>query len=183
MADPIATPISAVATGDTRACDGALASVYDELRRLAEALLEGERRGHTLQATALVHEAYLKLVDQERASWNDRRHFCAIAAQAMRRILVDHARTRKRVKRGGGVNASLDATLTIAAEPVVDFVALDEALQHLESVRANAARVVELRYFGGMGNDDIATMLGLSVSSVQREWRFARAWLLHALDE
>src|SRR5262245_20052252 len=107
MADPITTLLPAVAAGDARAIDGALASVYDELRQLAAALLSDERQGHTLQATALVHEAYLKLVDQDQASWQDRSHFRALAALAMRRILIDHARTRKRAKRGGGRRASL----------------------------------------------------------------------------
>ena len=160
-----------------------MAPVYDELRSRAAALLARERPGHTLSATALVHEAYLKLIDQKAAKWQDHAHFCAVAAGAMRRILVDHARSRNRVKRGGGQRISLDTQLVVAFEQSVDLLPLDEALVRLESINADAARVVELRYFAGMTIDETALVMGVSNSTVEREWRYARAWLYRTLEE
>ncbi len=169
--------------GDQLAIDGLLPSVYDELRRRAAGLLAAERPDHTLSATALVHEAYLKLIDQRTARWQDRAHFCAIAAQAMRRILVDHARTRKRIKRGAGRRASLDTELLIAFEQSTDLVSLDQAMHTLAVVNDTASRVVELRYFGGLTIKETAVVLCVSDTTVEREWRYARAWLYRALDE
>ncbi len=156
-------------------------TVYDELRMLAAALLDQERPSHTLQATALVHEAYLKLVDQRHASFRDRVHFLAVAAQAMRRILIDHARGRGRIKRGSLQKISLDSKLVVAFEQTVDLVSLDDALNTLTSVNADAARVVELRYFGGLTIEETAAVLGVSDTTVEREWRYARAWLYRTL--
>jgi RNA polymerase sigma factor (TIGR02999 family) len=165
-----------------RPADRYVDTVYTELRRLAGGLLGHERPDHTLQATALVHEAYLKLADQNRAAWADRAHFLAVAAQAMRRILVDHARARGRIKRGPSDKASLDDDLVVAPEPAMDLVALDDALNRLAAVNSDAARVVELRYFGGLTIEETATVLRVSDSTVEREWRYARAWLYRALD-
>jgi RNA polymerase sigma factor (TIGR02999 family) len=169
--------------GDRAAFDRLLPLVYDELRRLAQARLRAERPDHTLQATALAHEVYLKLIDQSRVAWRDRAHFFAIAARAIRRILVDHARTRHREKRGGGARKlSLDEALTVpAAAPDTDLLALDEALERLASVEPEKAAVVELRFFGGLTAEETAEALGISLSTVERYWRYARAWLYDAL--
>ncbi len=157
--------------------------VYDELRRLAQAALRFERTGHTLQPTALVHEAYLKLVDQTRARWQDRAHFCAVAAQAIRRILVDHARRRARDKRGGGwERLDPDLLLNLPAEaPAADLLALESALDKLAVDRPQHVRVVEMRFYAGLTNDHIAAVLGVSARTVERHWSFARAWLYREL--
>ena len=175
--------LTRVADGDRAAIDDLLPAVYDELRARAGALLAAERPDHTLSATALVHEVYLKLIDQRAARGQDRAHFCAVAAQAMRRLLVDHARTRKRVKRGAGRRVSLDTELVIALEQTTDLLALDDAMATLASVNEQASRVVELRYFGGLTIEQAATVLGVSDSTVEREWRYARAWLYRSLGE
>lgn len=182
MPDDVTQLLQAISDGRDSGVNELLPLVYHELRRLAENFLEAERSDHTLQATALVHEAYLKLVDQHSARWQDRAHFFAVAAQAMRRILVDHARTHGRVKRGGGLERlSLDGQAELALEPGVDLVALDDALQRLSDVSPESIRVVELRYFGGMTIDEAAAALGVSTSTVEREWRYARAWLYREL--
>ena len=166
--------------GRAEALDELLPQVYDELRRRASAYLKRERPGHTLQTTALVHEAYLKLVDQRmEGGWNDRGHFFAIAAQAMRRILVDHARHRHREKRGGP-DESLpleEALLAVADESDVDLVALDEALTRLAAIDPHQQKLVELRYFAGLSLDDAASALGVSRATAAREWQTAKAWL------
>jgi RNA polymerase sigma factor (TIGR02999 family) len=182
MAMNVTQLLSRAADGDTSSFTSLLAVVYDELRAMAAGLLVQERPGHTLQATDLVHEAYLKLVDQRAVRYQDRAHFLAIAATAMRRILVDHARTRGRVKRGAGERASLDTQLLVAFEQKVDLLALDEAMTELASVSPEAARVVELRYFGGLSIEETAAALGISDSSVERHWRHGRAWLYRALE-
>jgi RNA polymerase sigma factor (TIGR02999 family) len=156
--------------------------VYEELRRQAARYLRRERAGHTLQTTALINEAYLKLVDQRQVRWQNRAHFFAIAAQAMRRILVDYARERNREKRGGANREDLpleEATLFLpaAAEKSVDLVALDEALTRLAQFDPRQARVVELRYFSGLSIDETAEVLGVSNPTVRRDWSLARAWL------
>lgn len=165
--------------GDPVAVNGLLPLVYDELRALAQHYLERERSDHTLQATALVHEAYLKLVDQHNARWQDRRHFFAVAAQAIRRILVDHARTKGRHKRGGGLaqRPLHDAAAEIASESRIDLVALDEALIALAKLNERQARIVELRFFGGLSIDEIGEVLGVSARTVDGDWSMARAWL------
>jgi len=165
--------------GDTRVLDNLMPLVYEELRRQASRFLRKERAGHTLQTTALIHEAYLKLIDQKSVEWQNRAHFFAIASTAMRRILVDHAKTRHREKRGGAAeNLPLDEALQISSkEKSVDLVALDEALTRLAAFDERQARIVELRYFSGLDNDETATVLGVSNATVRRDWNFAKAWL------
>jgi RNA polymerase sigma-70 factor (ECF subfamily) len=157
--------------------------VYNELRRLAEYHLRKERPDHTLQATALVHEAYLKLVDKPDARWQDRAHFFAVAAQAMRRVLMDHARARRGPKRAGAQAAvTLDEARLKADEPPLDLVALDLALERLTARDAQQGRVVELRFFGGLTIEETAEVLGISAATVKREWAMARAWLRRELQ-
>lgn len=153
--------------------------VYGELRRQAARYLRRERVGHTLQTTALIHEAYLKLIDQRNVKWQNRAHFFAIAAQAMRRILVDYARERNREKRGGAAeNLPFEEAFQLAAkEKNVDLVALDEALNKLAEFDARQARIVELRYFSGLSIDETAEILGVSGATVRRDWNIAKAWL------
>jgi len=161
-----------------------LSMVYDELRSVAQSLLARERPGHTLAATALVHEAYLKLVGQTNATYESRRQFVAIAAMAMRRILVNHARDRRRLKRGGGgsrVEFSEDAFAASQADP--DLLALDESLDRLAQLDGRKVRVVELRYFAGQTLDECAAHLGISIAMVRRDWAFAQAWLRRDLSE
>ncbi|NNF00514.1 MAG: sigma-70 family RNA polymerase sigma factor [Pyrinomonadaceae bacterium] len=159
--------------------------VYDELRRRASAYLRNERQGHTLQTTALVNEAYIKLVDKVGVEWEDRNHFFAIAAQAMRRILVDHARKRKRKKRGDKhENLPLDeARYLVPQEESVDLIALDEALTRLEKFDPRQSRIVELKYFGGMTLDETADVLGVSNVTVKRDWNIAKTWLRQQLSK
>ena len=152
--------------------------VYDELRQMARRYLQRERSDHTLQATGLVHEAYLRLVDQTAASWENRAHFLAIAAQQMRRILVDHARRRGTGKRGGEwCKVEFDEAVAPAVSRSLDVIALDDALQDLMKLNPQHSRIVELRFFGGMTIEEVAEVLELSPRTVQREWRMARAWL------
>lgn len=152
--------------------------VYDELHALAERALRRERPGHTLQATALVHEAYLKLVDQRRVRWNDREHFFAIASQTIRRVLVNHARSRNSLKRGGGITlVAFEEESTPQAAREIDLAALDDALTRLSKLDPQQERIVELRYFGGFSIESTARVLGISRSAVSREWDLARAWL------
>lgn len=168
---------SAVA-GDSRAADLLLPAVYEELRALAQSQLGRERAGHTLQATALVHEAYVHLVDQSRSNFRDRQHFIAVATTAMRRILVDHARGRGRVKRGGGMaRVSLEAVAGIVAAKDVDIVGLDDALAKLAAVDERKSKLVELRFFGGASIEEAADILGVSTATAKREWQVARAFL------
>lgn len=168
--------------GDRSALGELMPLVYEQLRRQADRYMRGERGGHTLQATALVHEAYARMVDME-VSWQDRAHFFAVAARVMRRILVDHAKSVRRAKRGGGaVKVSLDESLFVDQESVSDLVDLDDALVGLAKFDERKAQVVELRYFGGMTYDETAEALGLSVATVDRELRLAKAWLYRELD-
>lgn len=140
--------------------------------------MAGEREGHTLQATALVNEAYLRLVGETNIAWTDRAHFLAVAARVMRHILVDHARARNARKRGGGaVNVTLDEALMVTGEPAQDFLALDEALHALARFDERKSRVVELRFFGGLSVDETAAVLTVSADTVMRDWRLAKAWL------
>ncbi len=164
--------------GDRAALDELMPLVYDELRGLASAYLARERQGHTLQTTALVHEAYLKLVDQRRVQWQNRAHFFGVAAQMMRRILVSHARAHSAKKRGQGAPPlSLDKAPEVSAKPKVDLVALDEALDRLTEIDPRQGRVVELRFFGGLSIEEAGEVLSLSPATVGREWRMAKAWL------
>ncbi len=157
--------------------------VYSELRRLARHYLQKERSGHTLQPTALVHEAYLRLIDQTRVTWQNRAHFYGVAAQMMRRILVDHARAHTAEKRGGDMmRFTLDeAQLHTQQQKHVDLLALDEALQRLAKIDVRKSRVVEMRFFGGLKENEIAECLNVSTKTVTREWKIAKLWLYHEL--
>lgn len=163
--------------------DALLKLVYDELHKQAHNYLRKERRGHTLQTTALVHEAYLKIVKQENVSWESRSHFFAVAATMMRRILIDYAKTRQRVRRGGvHSNLPLENALTVAvSETDFDLLALDEALTRLAGKEEHLARVVELRFFSGLDVVETASVLGISESTVKRDWQMAKAWLRREL--
>jgi len=169
--------------GDASAIERLMPLVYGDLRAIAERHFRRERAGHTLQPTAVVHEAYFRLVDQTRVTWKNRGHFFAIASQAMRRILVDHARARQTNKRGGAERrVTLDVGVA-SPEPVddMDFIALDEALTRLKSLDGAQAQIVELRFFGGLSIDETAEALETSPSSVKREFRSAKAWLFREL--
>ena len=156
--------------------------VYEELRRLATHYMKGERTGHTLQATALVNEAYLRLIEMRQVQWQNRAHFFAMAARLMRRILVDAARARGYQKRGGGAPmVSLDEALVVPTEPGNDLVALDEALTALAAVDQRKSRVVEMRYFGGLSLEETAEALAVSRDTVKRDWKMAKLWLLREL--
>jgi RNA polymerase sigma factor (TIGR02999 family) len=162
--------------------DQMLPLVYDELRRLARAFLARERSGHTLQATALVHEAYLRLVVQRQVDWTNRAQFIGVAAVMMRRILVNHARDRAADKRGGeGERVSLSLAGAIGEAPSVDLIALHDALDALAAIDARKSRVVELKFFGGLTIAEIAEVMELSTATIEREWSFSRAWLYDAL--
>lgn len=169
-------------SGRRAALDALMPLVHRELRQLAASYMRRERPGHTLQVTALVNEAYLKLVDQTQVDWRNRSHFFGIAAQCMRRILVDHARQRLAQKRGGAeAPIALDDTVDIANVDGLDILAVDEALERLARLDARQARVVELRYFTGLSIAETAEALGVSTATVKREWGTARLWLTHAL--
>jgi RNA polymerase sigma factor (TIGR02999 family) len=171
--------------GSRTAMDRLMPLVYDELRRLAGGQLSGERADHTLSATALAHEAYLRLIDQTRVNWQNRAHFFAIASLSIRRILVDHARARGRLRRGGGEHpVPLDEALDVpGAFPDDRLLALDEALALLAGEHPDAAEIVTLRFFGGLTVPEVAEVRGVSASTVERQWRFARAWLYRRLSE
>lgn len=169
--------------GNRAALDRVTPLVYGELHRLAHHYMNRERAGHTLQTSALVNEAFLRLVDQKSVKWNNRAHFFAIAANMMRRILVDHARSHLYAKRGGGaVHVSLDHVAMASKEPTAEVTALDEALTRLESLDRQQARVVELRYFGGLTIKETAGAMNISVDMVKREWSTAKAWLYREMS-
>lgn len=171
--------LDAMHQGEGSAANQMLPLVYRELRTLAKDLLRREQASHTLQPTALVHEAYLKLVRQNRARFESRSHFLAVAATAMRRILVNHAKRRKRIKRGGLCRREpLTESVVIGMDADVDLVALDEAMQRLNAIDPRKVKVVEMRYFVGMSVDEAAEALQVSSATVKRDWEFARAWLL-----
>lgn len=168
--------------GDETALDRLIPIVYDEMRRLARYYMRRERREHTLQTTALINEAYIRLVDHKGMRWQNRAHFYAVAAQAMRRVLVDHARSRQYIKRGRGASTvELDQAAVVAQEQAAEIVALDEALTGLAAIDPRQSKIVELRYFGGMSVDETAEVLGISGVTVMRDWRAAKAWLLRAI--
>jgi RNA polymerase sigma factor (TIGR02999 family) len=165
-------------SGDEHAPERLMPLVYEELRRLARFYLQQERSDHTLQATGLVHEAYLRLVDQSSMNWQNRAHFFAVAAKIMRRILVDYARNHRAEKRGGEREKILfDEALAPSNERAVDLIALDEALQDLETFDPRQSHIVELRFFGGLTNEEIGEVLEISPRTIKREWRLAKAWL------
>jgi len=169
--------------GDRQALDQLMPLVYEELRRLARHYLQRERGDHTLQGTALVHEAYLRLCGGNIPEWQNRAHFYGIAAHVMRQVLVEHARGHGAAKRGGDAcKLSLDEGFDLPKSRDLDVIALDDALQLLASMDAQQSRVVELKFFGGLSLEDIAEVLGISVSTVKRDWAMARAWLFRELD-
>jgi len=197
--DRVTQLLGAWAAGDQSAMAELMPLVYSELRHLAERHLRGERLNHTLQGTALVHEAYLRLINQKNASWQGRAHFIGLASQLMRRILVDHARNRLAAKRGGGATpVSLDQTglvlagtddegagveaLALASNPSVDLASIDSALRRLETLDPEQGRIVELRFFGGLSIEETAQLVGVSPATVKREWVLARAWLRRELS-
>ena len=169
---------------DAAALDRLLPLVYDELRRIARRRLRAERTGHTLQTAALVHEAYLRLVDQQGATIQNRAHFLAIAAQLMRQILVDHARRRRAGKRGGGMamTIALDQDVIPVGPPDVDLLALDESLEKLAAIDPRQSRIVEMRFFAGLDVEEIAEAIGVSPATVRRDWAMAKAWLYRRLS-
>ncbi len=164
--------------GDKEALDKLVPLVYDELRRQAARYLRRERVGHTLQTTALINEAYLRLIDQKNVHWQNRAHFFGIAAQLMRRILVDHARTKKRAKRGGSdLRVSFSEATLKAKDQELDIVALDEALERLAEIDEQQSKIVELRFFSGLTVEETAEVLSISAATVKRDWSMAKAWL------
>jgi RNA polymerase sigma-70 factor, ECF subfamily len=170
--------------GDQAALDQLLPLVQDELRRLASSYMRHERPGHTLQTSALINEAYFRLIDQKSVHWRNRAHFFGVAAQLMRRILIDHARSHCTAKRGGDAkHVSFDETALISKEKSIELLALDEALERLAAFDPRKARIVELRFFGGLNLEETAEALGVSSPTVQREWRAGRAWLRRMLSE
>jgi RNA polymerase sigma factor (TIGR02999 family) len=169
--------------GDREALDSLMPLVYQELRRIAQHYLSNERPDHTLQSTALVHEAYVRLTQQDLPQWQNRAHFFAVAAQLMRQILVDYARSHRASKRGGNVyKLALDQAEEQPQAFDVDIVALDDALKSLAEMDGQQSRVVELKFFGGLSIEDTAEVLGISASTVKRDWITARAWLYRELD-
>ena len=169
--------------GDRSALESLMPVVYAELRRVARRSMAYEQPGHTLQATALVHEAYLKLIRQEKTEWKDRAHFFGVAARMMRHILIDYARAARTDKRRVMVGAaSLDDAAPSSDTPPMDFLDLHNALEELESFDEQKVRVVELRYFGGLSIEETAEVIGISTATVKREWNVARAWLAHRLN-
>lgn len=171
-------------SGDEAALEKLMPLVYSELRRLAGNYLRREQQGHTLQPTALVNEAYLRLVDQKKAKWQNRAHFYGIAAQLMRRILVDHARQKHAEKRGGSDQQRLSITSAhdLATKPDLDVLALHEALEELASIDGQQSKIVELKFFGGLSIEETAEVMDLGHATVERDWKMARAWLRRKLE-
>lgn len=176
--------LSAMSQGDSEAASLLMPLIYAELRRLAGGYMRRERPDHTLQATALLHEAYLKLVEQRAVNWQSRAHFFGIAAQLMRRILIDHARAHLRQKRGGEQQkVSLDEAVVFSEDKSEELMAVDQALDRLAQLDPRQARVVEMRFFAGLSVEEIAAVLGVSPKTVKRDWSVARAWLYADLKE
>ncbi len=174
----VTSAVNQAASGDSAAAERLLLMVYDSFRKLAARYLKGEKPGHTFSPTALVHEAYLKLLDQTRVDWRGKTHFFAVGAQAMRRILVDHARGKQRGKRGGGrIRIELDEATALSPQKDEDLLAVDEALSKLAKVDPRQAAIVELRFFGGMSVAEVAEVMKLSKRTIEGEWTAARAWL------
>ncbi len=169
--------------GDKAALDKLMPLIYEELRQLARHYMNRERVGHTLQTTALVNEAYLRLINRKQVHWQNRAHFFAIAAHLMRSILVDHARSHAYAKRGGGARKiSLDEALAVSQQRAADVVALDDALKRLAEIDRQQSRIVELKFFGGLTIEETAEVLALSPATIKREWSTAKAWLYHELN-
>jgi len=169
--------------GDKAALDKLMPLIYEELRQLARHYMNRERAGHTLQTTALVNEAYLRLINRKQVHWQNRAHFFAIAAHLMRSILVDHARSHAYAKRGGGARKiALDEALAVSQQRAADVVALDDALKRLAEIDRQQSRIVELKFFGGLTIEETAEVLELSPATIKREWSTAKAWLYHELN-
>jgi len=182
--EEITRVLRTVSGGDPTAVNTLMEMVYGELRRIAGHYFRQEAEGHTLQPTALVHEAYLQLVNVKDVEWKDRNHFFAIAARTMRQILVHHAIRKKSLKRGGGCErVSLDEGLALSREKTVDILVMEEGLRELERRDSRSAQIVELRFYGGLREVDVAEAMGLSRRTVQQEWRHAKAWLRNYLSE
>ena len=180
---PVTQLLRAWSGGDEEALTRLLPLVDAELRRLAKAYMARERHGHTLQATALVNEAFIRLIDTRNVAWNDRAHFLGIAARLMRRVLIDHARARGMKKRGAGAYMlPLEEGMAVVAAPAVDLIALDAALDALAAIDERKGRVIEMRFFGGMTVEETAAALHVSTDTVKRDWRVAKLWLLKELD-
>lgn len=178
----VAQLVESARRGDEQALSALMPLVYEELRRLAASYMRRERPGQTLQATALVHDAYIRLMQDSKLSWQNRSHFFGIAARSMRQILVERARARRAVKRGGSrIRVTLDAGLLATEAPAIDLEALDEALTRLEALDPELARVVEVRFFGGLSIDEAAEALDVSPATVKRRWTVAKAWLAREL--
>jgi RNA polymerase sigma factor (TIGR02999 family) len=176
--------LQAWSEGEQSALEHLIPLVYEELHRLAHHYMAGERSGHTLQTTALLNEAYLRLVDSAKPSWQNRAHFFAVSAQVMRRILVDWARSRQALKRGGEVRPlELEEALVVADAPGADLVALDDALKALAALDPRRSKVVELRFFGGLSVEETAEVLKISPETVMRDWRFAKSWLRREMSK
>jgi len=174
--------LTAWSGGDKAALDKLMPLIHQELRRIAHRYMSRERPGHTMQTTALVNEAYLKLVNREGVHWQNRAHFFAIASQLMRHILVDHARRHAYAKRGGGTQTiSLDEAMVVSQERAAEVVALDDVLKQLAEIDPQQSRIVELRFFGGLTIEETAVVLSLSPATIKREWTSAKAWLYHEL--
>ena len=181
-ADKPTSLLLGLSAGDANAREELLPLVYDELRQIAALYLQRERPGHTLQPTALVHEAYLRLIDQRRVDWRNRAQFVGLAAMMMRRVLVNHARDRAAAKRGGGAeHVPLTVTVDALEQSQVDVLAIHDALERLHGLDARKSQVVELKFFGGLTTDEISEVLQISPATVEREWSFSRAWLYDAI--
>ncbi|HQZ96007.1 MAG TPA: sigma-70 family RNA polymerase sigma factor [Pyrinomonadaceae bacterium] len=181
-AQDVTQMLEAIGSGDEAAPERLLLLVYDELRRLAHGYMKNERSDHTLQATALVHEAYIQLVDWKNVSWQNRAHFFAAAAQMMRKILVDYAREKNALKRGGGLRTiALDQAVSFPNRSEVDLLSIDDALNELATFDPQQARIVELRFFGGLTIEETAHALAVSDSTVKRDWQIAKAWLFNRM--
>jgi len=170
-------------SGDQAALDELIPLVYDELRRLAARYMRRESQGHTLQTSALINEAYLRLVDQKNVQLQNRAHFFGFASQLMRHILVDHARSRSRIKRGGGVQMVSLAEQAVISNDVAEVIALDDALKNLAEMDPRKAQIVEMKFFGGLTNEEVAEVLKVTSRTVEREWRKAKAWLHRAISK
>ena len=175
--------LNRIGCGDATAPEELLPLVYAELRKLAQGYMDNERDGHTLQATALVHEAYIRMVDWENVSWQNRAHFFSVAASVMRKILVDHARAKKAQKRDFGQTLALDEAVSFSSQREVDLVRLDDSLAALADIDPVQERIVELRFFGGLTIDETAHALDISPSTVKREWTVAKAWLYREINQ
>ncbi len=183
LSDEVTRLLKAWTAGDEHALEKLTPMVYDQLHRVAQRCMAGERPGHTLQTTALVNEVYLRLVDCAQVNWQDRAHFFAVSAQLMRRILIDFARSRGSKKRGGGLaQVSLEDAATVCSEPDPNLVELDDALKSLAEMDARKSKVVELKFFGGLSTDETAEVLRVSRETVVRDWRLAKVWLLREMS-